>query len=64
MRAMIGAYEDLNSLLNTRHAQMELQLTKLAKNEGVKDSVKLLQVEYSSILSDNLAIQKEMEQLG
>jgi|688.fasta_scaffold2301791_1 hypothetical protein len=39
---------------------MELQITKLVKSEGVKDSVKLLQAEYSSILTDNLAIQKEM----
>jgi hypothetical protein len=61
MKSMLVAYEELNTLLNTRHSQMELQITKLVNSEGVKDSVKLLQAEYSSILTDNLAIQKEME---
>ena len=60
IKSMLTAYEELNTLLNTRHSQMELQISKLVKSEGVKDSVKLLQAEYSSILTDNLAIQKEM----
>lgn len=32
LKTMVCAYEELNTLLNTRHAQMELQITKMTKN--------------------------------
>jgi hypothetical protein len=43
---------------------MEEQLTKLTKSEGVKDSIKELQGEYSLILKDNMEIQREVVELG
>lgn len=53
LKNLLRAQEDLNKLLNTRYYQMEDQINSLTKDGNVKESIKALQTEYTSIFKDN-----------
>jgi predicted transcriptional regulator len=61
---MVSALQELNSALSSRYDTMETQLNQVTKKSTVRADIQGLSEDYSTIVSANADLQKEMERVS